>query len=110
MKKVFDPECVFRYGGDEFVVIAEGADDAVMSEAIAKFEEKNDELNRSGKYDGVKLSISKGTAIFVPDEDKDVKSVFVRADDAMYSEKREYYREIGDRRKPRSDSSGPKDE
>ena len=45
------------------------------------------------------LAVSKGAAVFDHLQDKDFKTLFARADEAMYACKAEYYRTHGDRRR-----------
>ena len=41
---------------------------------------------------GVSLSVSVGSTVYDPASDRDFRSVFLRADEAMYRNKNEYYR------------------
>ena len=81
---IFDHSPVFRYGGDEFVVILRGRDYnnraalLQMLEAINRDEEKN-----RGAV------IACGLAEFRPGEDASVAAVFERADGAMYENKKQ---------------------
>ena len=71
---------VFRVGGDEFAVIAQGEDYGRMDELLAKMEKNNAEANRSGG-----IMIACGMARF--DGDENVAAVLDRADRKMYENK-----------------------
>ena len=89
---------VFRVGGDEFVVIARGYDDARMEEGLRQLEARLNKFNESERPCAMRLAISKGVSRFQADKDTSFKDVFARADQIMYDDKREYYRTTGDRR------------
>ena len=87
LKRAFGDGSIYRIGGDEFIVIAEGADIAVLS-GTAELVEKQG-----------RVSMSRGCATYDPDSDEGFISVFNRADRAMYDDKRAYYLTHEDRRK-----------
>lgn len=93
LKETFGDARLYRIGGDEFIVIVEGA----YPEIIARLEEVDRLL---GEQDEV--SVAKGYAVFVPDDDEGYRQVFNRADNAMYDDKKEYYESHRDRRRDRS--------
>ena len=86
---------VYRIGGDEFCVIAEGIDDEHLEKELAAIAEAINTFNEKSRPCPALLSLSKGTAHFDPDHDESYNDVFVRADEAMYEDKRAYYRELG---------------
>ena len=79
--KVFKRSPVFRIGGDEFVVIARGADYARADELMEKIAKRNRKNHKLGK-----VVVAAGMAKFT--KEKNVASVFKRADDNMYKNKR----------------------
>lgn len=86
MCKVFRHSPVYRVGGDEFVIILEGADYNEYQELLIDFQKEIDEYNqnaRSGSY----LSIARGIAIYQGETDLVFANVFKRADEAMYQNK-----------------------
>ena len=85
LRHVFGIDTVYRIGGDEFV--------AILDENDPK--DKMKELRRNLK----KAAISMGYAFFDKAADKEYTTVFNRADEAMYADKKEYYLIHQDRRK-----------
>ena len=83
IKEYFKYSDVYRYGGDEFIIILEGVDYAKRKELLATFREvvkKNKNQN--------KPVIATGLADFVKDKDHSLRSVFNRADKDMYANKK----------------------
>ena len=91
---------IFRAGGDEFVVVAEGFERAQIDEGLRETDVAIAEFNESSKHPA-KLSVSRGMARFEPERDTSFEDTFARADKMMYDDKRAYYQTVGDRRKPR---------
>lgn len=85
LRHSFGIDTVYRIGGDEFV--------AILDENDPKDQMK--ELRRNLK----KAAISMGYAFFDKAADKEYSTVFNRADEAMYADKKEYYLIHQDRRK-----------
>lgn len=77
---IFGHSSVFRTGGDEFAVIAQGEDYARMEELLGKLSDHNTEALRSGG-----IVIACGMARF--ENDGCVATVFERADHSMYENK-----------------------
>lgn len=77
---VFKHSPVFRIGGDEFVVIAQGKDYASLDDRMKAMREHNDEAMHSGG-----IIIACGMAEY--EDDTCTASVFERADQAMYEDK-----------------------
>ena len=72
---------VFRVGGDEFAVIAQGRDFERIDELLGKMSDYNAEAYRTGG-----IPIACGLARF--EDDECVASVFERADHSMYENKK----------------------
>lgn len=90
LRDVFENADCYRIGGDEFVVITAG-DGCELGAKLAIVDQLLEEKGA--------VRVSKGTAAFVPGEDWAYQTVFKRADQAMYNDKKEYYRTHGDRRR-----------
>ena len=86
LQRTFREGKLYRIGGDEFVAILEGGY-AELPEKLAALRE-----NQGG------FSISAGSAVYDRGTDREYRSVFNRADTAMYNDKREYYLTHADRR------------
>lgn len=83
---VFKHSPVFRFGGDEFVVILERSDLLDVQSLVAKFDRRNAmEAATGNPWDNVTAAI--GYAVYDPDKDSCVEDVFKRADQAMYQRK-----------------------
>ncbi len=78
---VFKHSRVFRVGGDEFTVIAQGKDFSSIDALIGKLREHNEEARGSGG-----IIIACGMSKY--DGDESVAAVFERADREMYENKR----------------------
>lgn len=87
LKQAFENGKVYRIGGDEFIVLVEGADPARLINSAELAAEKS------------LVSMSKGCAAYEPGKDQDYIAVFNRADSAMYTDKRAYYLTHEDRRR-----------
>ena len=75
---IFKHSPVFRFGGDEFVVIAEGSDYDQVDELLRQLDENND------KKDGIVIAYGMSRN----EGDRNVAAVFARADALMYENKR----------------------
>ncbi|MBJ7331430.1 MAG: GGDEF domain-containing protein [Solirubrobacteraceae bacterium] len=71
---------VFRFGGEEFVALVEGADETV-AHALA---EKMRDVISARKIDGIRLTASFGVAATTPGEAFDYRRLFTAADTALY--------------------------
>ena len=81
LREVFDEKCIFRAGGDEFVVIAQNM-------TIAELSAKAEKLRTvSQKYDSLSFAIG----ICCESSCKNVKNALKTADELMYEDKRKYY-------------------
>ena len=81
--EVFKHSPIYRVGGDEFVVILEGED---YDRRLSLIQEFNKRIETNIKNEGV--VVSAGLAIYVKDEDKDLNSIFKKADANMYEHKK----------------------
>ena len=100
IRRVFPDEKVYRIGGDEFITVLGPTSEGELE---GKFEELTavvSNFNRREKRYAMTLSFSWGGAVYQPGRDADFKEVFKRADQTMYRNKGEYYRQYGDRRRP----------
>ena len=70
---------VYRIGGDEFVAVLEGTDFAEREELLDKFEKKMSSNSMKGA-----VTIAAGCAVYDPENDRNVRAVFERADQIMY--------------------------
>lgn len=94
--KVFGKGNVFRAGGDEFIVIVPDSSAEDMDRLFRQTDEVLAEENKTVKSYRLPLSISKGYAVYDKETDADLKSVFRRADEAMYQDKTDYYLHNGE--------------
>ena len=89
ISSVFKRSPVFRVGGDEFVVVLQGADYEQRDALIEKMNRMaTAEFVQSGD-DRIPIAIAYGIALYDPEGDKDILSIFNRADSKMYDKKRE---------------------
>ena len=79
---IFVHSPVFRYGGDEFLVLLRGHDYELRAELMDRLDRANRESSTSGG-----IIIACGMSDFVPGQDKRVADVFERADACMYENK-----------------------
>ncbi len=95
LTSAFEGYRVFRIGGDEFVVDLK-CDRPTIERLMNKFEGV---LAMQDRSDGLpEIAVSKGYAIYTPGRDKSHQDVFSRADNEMYSDKKQYYLSHNDRR------------
>ena len=83
IKEFFKYSDVYRYGGDEFIIILEGVDYAKRQELVAAFREtvkKNKGEN--------KPVIATGLSDYIKGKDHSLRTVFNRADKDMYNNKK----------------------
>ena len=83
MKKTFKHSNIYRIGGDEFVIILRDSDyfkRDYLYEQLQKENMKNMKLKQ--------IVLACGISDFDPENDKKVSSIFVRADEKMYENKR----------------------
>ena len=88
--QVFKHSMVFRIGGDEFAVILRNEDYQNRTALLAKFQYRLESLQHDSTLkDWEKINAAIGMAVYTPESDKNVDSVFKRADALMYETKRE---------------------
>ena len=89
---VFGVEKTFRIGGDEFLVIAEMLSEEEITQKLLEVDHWIENFQKGKEGADTMLSLSWGAAAFRPGEDHTFRDVFVRADEVMYRNKREYHR------------------
>ena len=99
LKKVFGNAHIYRFGGDEFIILGTNYTSEDMLQRFVMLESELEEINHTERPYMVTLSIAKGAAVYIPGSDTDYRQVFERADQAMYEDKMEYYEKHGDRRR-----------
>ncbi len=91
IRNSFGPDHTYRIGGDEFIVVRAGAGETEIAKWSAILEAEIRRFNDAGGKDGLPISLSWGSAVYDPAVDADFRSVFKRADEAMYCKKSEHY-------------------
>ena len=89
LKDVFQQENVYRVASDEFIVIMKGKNLTDMDEYFIKFCDEIYKFNDLKKVPA-ELAVSKGSAVYNK-EDKDYRSVFIRAEENQRRDKAAYY-------------------
>lgn len=79
---------VFRIGGDEFVALLQNDDYEDRAALVDDFERRCRAYNQAPGNPWEHASIATGMAVFDPLVDQDVDSVFRRADERMYRQKK----------------------
>ena len=86
---IFEHSPVFRFGGDEFVVVLEKSDYADVENLVKKFKDKIAEISQDNLLEPwERVSAAIGYALYDETVDKSVSDVFNRADVAMYTHKK----------------------
>ena len=86
---VFEHSPVYRYGGDEFVVLLRNRDLENITGLIGEFRAQIASLNADNDAEAWEhVTAAIGYAVYDPDTDIDTQSVFERADREMYSDKK----------------------
>ncbi len=99
VKDVFGAKNIYRIGGDEFIAVLENVSDSSMEALMERCRMAFEEFNSQTTRYGTPMAASRGYSLFRPGEDPDFKTVFQRADEAMYKDKELFYRGKNDRRK-----------
>ncbi len=97
LKKVFDTYHIYRFGGDEFIVIKNNTTIEEVRECFKLFDVELEKFNEKEHPYGAPLSMAKGAAEFDPTEDDEYLDTFKKADRAMYQDKNLYYQKHGGR-------------
>jgi len=87
-KSIRETDDIFRYGGDEFVVIIDGVNyedsQIIWNRIVKNIEDENSE----NKHPFV-ISISHGVVVSTEFENPTIQNMMTLADERMYNEKRE---------------------
>jgi two-component system cell cycle response regulator len=87
LKKTFrESDIIGRFGGDEFVLLLESADEKTEI-LIARLHENLKDYNVGGSR-RFRLSVSVGTALFDPENPVSIDELLTRADTLMYRQKK----------------------
>lgn len=84
----FQHSPVFRYGGDEFVVILRNDDFKYRDELMESFEKNRKRICEEAGNEWEQVHIAMGVAVFDPAQDHSVVDTMRRADKIMYVNKR----------------------
>ncbi len=87
--KTFQHSPVFRIGGDEFAVILKGDDFRNRETLTAAFEQSMAEISAAAKNKWEEVHIAMGIAEYDPEQDSTIQDTIRRADEAMYTKKRQ---------------------
>lgn len=84
LKRVFPEYLRFRIGGDEFLVLCAG----ITEEALR---ERQELLKKEMKEDSALMAVG---CVWRPDSEGDADQLLMEADERMYEDKREYYKNL----------------
>lgn len=87
MANVREKDIVFRYGGDEFVIVFTKCTKMLAEKALQRMYSKINVLNESGAYPYL-LSFSHGIMEINPEDMHDIESVINSVDQLMYENKK----------------------
>lgn len=79
-------DTVYRYGGDEFVILAELRDASELQRIVARLDANIERFN-AGRESAWLLGVSKGVGIYDPAKDGAPEAFIDRLDAAMYADK-----------------------
>lgn len=85
---VYKHSPVFRMGGDEFIAVLKGQDLLYSQKLMYQFYERMEKISQAAEKPEEEISIAAGMAVFHEGKDTDVQSVFKRADENMYMNKK----------------------
>lgn len=88
MKSVFEPENLFRIGGDEFVAILPEDHAGETEQLLDDFRRKIEEFNKTPRRYEAEVHIAAGAAAYDREKDSSYGDVFRRADSQMYEDKK----------------------
>lgn len=92
LQEVFDKDDIYRIGGDEFVVLLTDIDKSATLNLYHSIDGKFVEFNSKNLLP-FPITISKGIAFFDKRIDKNLTDVFNRADESMYRNKEDFYKQ-----------------
>ena len=95
LKKVFGSYHIYRFGGDEFIVIKNNTTIEEVRECFKLLDLELEKFNEKEHPYKAPLSLAKGAAEFDPTEDDEYLDTFKKADRAMYIDKNLYYEKHG---------------
>ena len=95
LKKVFGSYHIYRFGGDEFIVIKNNTTIEEVRECFKLLDLELEKFNEKEHSYKAPLSLAKGAAEFDPTEDDEYLDTFKKADRAMYIDKNLYYEKHG---------------
>lgn len=96
LKQTFGSDHIYRIGGDEFIIILENTPETELAELFEKLSEELKKANAVEHRYEVDVSFSVGYSRFLPGEDTKFKHVFKRADQSMYRNKEQFYKDNAD--------------
>lgn len=91
IKRIFGAGNIYRIGGDEFIAVLEHSTEDDISTLFARLDGAVAEYNKVCTLP-VSISLSKGANVSEADS-AGYNQVFKKADEAMYADKAEYYRQ-----------------
>lgn len=94
IRDTFEPNGIYRIGGDEFCVILEDDNAAMYNELLNDFAKNVERFNNSAQA-RLPVSVASGYSQYNSDDDN-YMSVFRRADSNMYHNKEEMKKAMGD--------------
>ena len=84
-KEIFEEEGIYRYGGDEFVIVKTTLPLSEFKALVAKLSESVHQVDLDGKKINVRLSI--GYTYGMPETEADLRGMIAYADELMYQVK-----------------------
>ena len=87
-KNVWGSEAVYRVGGDEFVAVCFDMTKEDAKKKMALMEKEIEDYNLLNNRNPLPLQMGIGMSTYNPETDKEYMDVFLRADSAMYEDKK----------------------
>jgi len=84
---VRESDHVFRYGGDEFLIVMPETNGSAQN-VMARLREAMARWNEQSGLGDLHLGLSMGMAVWDPSEDKSIDELLREADEALYRAKR----------------------
>lgn len=88
LKTVWDRNCVYRIGGDEFAVVCSDVEEEKIEKQLQILEEEIGNFNRNKNNNVPLLQMAAGMSSYNYETDKEYMDVFRRADEYMYENKK----------------------